>query len=84
MPQRRARRAPLLSGKACQSQLIAIWILGIAWAFATIFAWFAILFTGRYPRRLYVFAVGAMRWTTRVEPYVLLLRDDYPPFTLAE
>ena len=65
-------------------QLIAIWILGIAWALATIFAWFAILFTGRYPRRLYWFAVGAMRWTTRVEAYVLLLRDEYPPFTLAE
>lgn len=64
--------------------LVAIWILGIAWALATIFAWFAILFTERYPRRLYWFAVGAMRWTTRVEAYVLLLRDEYPPFTLAE
>ena len=63
--------------------LVAIWILGIAWAFATIVAWLAILFTGRYPQRLYSFGVGAMRWTTRVEAYVLLLRDEYPPFTLS-
>ena len=64
--------------------LVAIWILGFAWALVTIVAWFAILFTRRYPRRLYGFAVGVMRWTTRVEAYVLLLRDEYPPFSLAE
>jgi hypothetical protein len=62
--------------------LLAIWALGVAWAITTIIAWFAILFTGRYPRALYVFALGAFRWTTRVEAYLLLLTDTYPPFTL--
>jgi Na+/melibiose symporter-like transporter len=63
-------------------QLIVIWGLGLAWAVTTLIAWFAILFTGRYPRGLYNFGVGALRWTTRVEAYVLLLDDAYPPFSL--
>jgi len=62
--------------------LLAIWAIGFAWAFTTIVAWFAILFTGRYPRALYDFATGALRWTTRVEAYLLLLTDEYPPFSL--
>lgn len=62
--------------------LIAIWLIGFGWAAVTCVAWFAILFTGRYPERLYAFAVGALRWTTRVEAYLLLLADEYPPFTL--
>jgi hypothetical protein len=41
-----------------------------------------ILVTGRYPETLYGFALGALAWTARVEAYVLLLRDEYPPFTL--
>jgi len=62
--------------------LLAIWAIGFAWAVTTIVAWFAILFTGRYPRTLYDFATGALRWTTRVEAYLLLLTDEYPPFSL--
>lgn len=62
--------------------LIAIWALGFAWAITTIVAWFAILFTGRYPRALGAFGLGVFRWTTRVEAYLLLLVDEYPPFTL--
>ena len=57
-------------------------LLGFAWAITTIIAWFAILFTGEYPALLYHFATGALRWTTRVEAYLLLLTDDYPPFSL--
>lgn len=63
-------------------QLLAIWAIGVAWGITTIIAWFAILFTDRYPSMLYRFGTGALRWTTRVEAYVLLLTDDYPPFTL--
>jgi hypothetical protein len=63
-------------------QLLAVWVLGFAWALASVVAWFAILFTGRYPRGLYDFAVGVLRWSTRVEAYLLLLHDDYPPFSL--
>ena len=62
--------------------IVLVWLLGIAWACTSVVAWFAILFTGRYPERLYTFAVGAMRWSTRVEAYVLLLTDVYPPFAL--
>ena len=57
--------------------------VNIAWTATTIIAWFAILFTGAYPAGLYRFAVGAMRWNVRVHSYLLLLRDEYPPFSLA-
>jgi hypothetical protein len=59
-----------------------LWVLGVAWAVSTLIAWFAILFTGDYPRTLYDFSVGVLRWTARVEAYFLLLRDEYPPFSL--
>jgi hypothetical protein len=62
--------------------VVIIWLLGFAWGLASIGAWFAILFTGRHPRALYDFSLGALRWTTRVEAYLLLLTDEYPPFTL--
>ena len=62
--------------------LVVIWILGVAWAVTTVAAWFSILITGRYPAGLYQFGVGVLRWTVRVESYALLLRDEYPPFSL--
>jgi hypothetical protein len=63
-------------------QFIAVGFLGLAWGITTIIAWFSILFTGNYPPGLYDFGVGVLRWSTRVEAYVLLLRDEYPPFSL--
>jgi hypothetical protein len=62
--------------------LLAVWALGLAWALATVIAWFAIPFTARYPEGLYSFGVGVLRWNTRVEAYLLLLHDEYPPFSL--
>jgi hypothetical protein len=62
--------------------IIAVWALGVAWALTTLIAWLAILFTGRYPAGLHRFGVGVLRWSTRVEAYLLLLHDDYPPFSL--
>jgi uncharacterized protein DUF4389 len=63
--------------------LIVLVFLNIAWVLTSIVAWFAILFTGSYPRGLYDFAVGVLRWDLRVEAYLLLMRDEYPPFQLA-
>jgi Domain of unknown function (DUF4389) len=63
-------------------QIIAVWALTIAWAVTTFIAWLAILFTGRYPEGLYHFSQGVLRWTIRVEAYLLLLQDEYPPFAL--
>ncbi len=62
---------------------IVLWALGFAWAVATVIAWFAILFTGRFPASLYDFSAGMLRWNMRVEAYALLLHDVYPPFSLA-
>ncbi len=61
--------------------VLLIFVL-LAWCFTTIAAWFIILFTGAYPRSLYEFGVGALRWRLRVEAYMLLLVDEYPPFSL--
>ena len=55
----------------------------VASTVAVILAWFAILFTGRYPRGLFDFVVGVLRWGNRVWAYAILLSTDrYPPFRL--
>jgi hypothetical protein len=62
--------------------LILLFFLMFGWLVTTVAAWFAILFTGSYPASLYPFGLGVMRWILRVEAYMLLLVDEYPPFTL--
>jgi hypothetical protein len=62
--------------------LVIVWLLGIAWFFATAYAWFSIMATGKYPAPLFHFSVGVLRWSTNVEAYLLLLHDEYPPFSL--
>jgi hypothetical protein len=61
---------------------IVLVLVLIGWGFTTMAAWFIILFTGSYPQGLYEFGVGALRWRLRVESYVLLMVDEYPPFSL--
>lgn len=63
-------------------QMIVVGILSVAWGVSTIIAWVSILATGNFPASLYRFGVGMLRWTTRVEAYLLLLHDEYPPFSL--
>lgn len=63
---------------------IVLAFLGLAAFVCIVIAWFAILFTGRYPRGLFDFVVGVGRWGTRVGAYAFLLATDrYPPFSLA-
>jgi hypothetical protein len=63
---------------------VVLLVLAIAAVLAIVAAWFAILFTGRYPRGLFDFVVGVGRWGLRVQAYALLLvTDRYPPFTLS-
>jgi hypothetical protein len=61
--------------------IVLIFVL-LAWCLTTIVAWFSILLTGSYPHGLYEFGVGALRWRLRLEAYMLLLVDEYPPFSL--
>ena len=59
-------------------------VLYVAVIGVVIVAWVAILVSGRYPRSLFDFVVGTMRWTNRVVAYALLLSTDrYPPFRLS-
>jgi hypothetical protein len=62
--------------------LLVLAVLGIAAIVAWLIALFAVLFTGRWPEGLRTFVVGYMRWFTRVEAYLGLLTDRYPPFSL--
>ncbi|MBN1368540.1 MAG: DUF4389 domain-containing protein [Dehalococcoidales bacterium] len=56
----------------------------VAVSVITFIAFWIILFTGKYPKGLYDFIVGYMRWNNRVNAYLYFLRDEYPPFTTEE
>jgi len=61
---------------------VVIYLLGIAWELVTFIAFFAILFTKKYPEGMFKFSVGVRRWQANVTAYIGLLRDEYPPFSL--
>ena len=61
--------------------LVVLWFVALV---VVVVAWFAILFTGRYPQALFDFVVGVGRWSLRVNAYAfLLVTDRYPPFSLS-
>jgi hypothetical protein len=78
------RWLPLVKWFLAIPHYVVLLFLGIAAVFAVIFAWFAILFTGRYPRGIFEFVEGVFRWGLRVNAYAfVLVTDRYPPFRLA-
>ncbi len=62
--------------------VIVLLFVMLGWCVTTVVAWFSILFTGNYPKGLYEFGVGVLQWRLRVEAYLLLMVDEYPPFSL--
>ncbi len=77
------RWMPLVKWILAIPHLFVLVFLAIAAAACVVVAWFAILFTGRYPRAIFDFVVGVGRWGLRVSAYALLLVSDiYPPFSL--
>lgn len=78
------RWLPLVKWLLAIPHYVVLFFLWIGAVVAVIVAWFAILFTGRYPRGLFDYVVGVIRWHNRVVGYALiLLTDRYPPFRLA-
>ncbi len=78
------RWLPLVKWLLAIPHFVVLVFLWVAALLAVVAAWFAILFTGRYPRSVFAFVEGVLRWTQRVVAYAfLLVTDKYPPFTLA-
>jgi len=83
VPNELNRWLPLVKWFLAIPHYIVLVVLGIAAFVSVVIAWFAILFTGRYPRALFDFVVGVGRWALRVDAYAFLLATDrYPPFSL--
>ncbi|HNS52136.1 MAG TPA: DUF4389 domain-containing protein [Anaerolineae bacterium] len=75
---------PLVKWFLAIPHYIVLAFLAIGAWFAVVASWFAILFTGQYPRGLFDYVVGVVRWGLRVNAYVsLLVTDRYPPFSLS-
>jgi hypothetical protein len=77
------RWLPLVKWLLAVPHYVVLVFLAIGALGAVIIAWFAILFTGTYPRSLFDYVVGVLRWGNRVSGYAfVLVTDEYPPFTL--
>ena len=77
------RWLPLVKWFLAIPHFVVLVFLGLGAFVSVVIAWFAILFTGRYPRGLFDYVVGVGRWGLRVTAYALLLTTDrYPPFSL--
>jgi hypothetical protein len=78
------RWLPLVKWLLAIPHYIVLAVLGSVAVLLVIVAWFAILFTGSYPRSLFDYVVGVARWSLRVQAYAfLLVTDQYPPFSLS-
>ena len=79
------RWLPLVKWLLAIPHYIVLFFLYLALVVVVILAWFAILFTGRYPRGMFEFVEGVIRWHNRVVGYAwILVTDRYPPFSLSQ
>jgi hypothetical protein len=78
--ERRSRVTTFFRGLLAIPHFIVLSIWGLVAGLAVIVAWFAMVFTGRYPQGLYDFVAGFQRYSTAVYAYTMLLTDAYPPF----
>jgi hypothetical protein len=76
-----SRFLPIVKGLLLIPHWIVLLFIYIAAFFAIVGAWFAVLFTGKYPAGIHGFLTGTYRWTTRVTAYAYLMTDRYPPFS---
>jgi hypothetical protein len=84
VPQELNRWLPLVKWFLAIPHYVALFFLWIGVIVVVIIAWFAILFTGIYPKALFDFVEGVLRWQNRVIGYaILLITDQYPPFRLS-
>jgi hypothetical protein len=65
-------------------QIVVLYFINIAGDIIVFISWWAILFTGRYPKGLFDFVVWWFRWSTRFAGYAYLVTDKYPPFSGSE
>ncbi len=78
------RWLPLVKWLLAVPHIVVLAFLWVGVMLITIVAWFIILITGRYPKEMFDFVVGVMRWSLRVHAYaVILTTDQYPPFSLS-
>jgi hypothetical protein len=77
-----SRFLPLVKWLLAFPHWFALFFVFIGAIFALIYAWFVVLFTGKFPQGVHRFLVGTGRWTTRVTAYTMLMTDKYPPFSL--
>jgi hypothetical protein len=83
-PQELNRWLPLVKWLLVIPHWFALFFVGIGAFCVLIYAFFAVLFTGRFPRGAFDYLVGTYRWAYRVVIYAYLMVDPYPPFTLAD
>lgn len=79
-----SRFMPLIKWLLLVPHYIVLILLGIGALFAILISFFAVIITRRYPRGLFDYVVGVSRWAWRVQAYLLLMVDPYPPFSLQD